>query len=286
MALLTPRFQRAIRKGSFLKKGSSSKSKLVEKTNNNNNVDGYYKCGKKDHFIKDCPLWELEWKKKNYDKGKQQNKDRVPGRRMTNKAMDKIMKKAMAYIQSSSTDESDDDDESEDEDQSLMAKQNDSESEDLLALMENSDSDADEEKKPELSFQDIKDKIQTYSKNKLISLSDFLIDAYKKNDEKEQLMTEYASLKLEEKDLEISRESLEVFVVDFKDHILVLEDKKAALETENNRLLNAPNKGEEPLENELKETNDKLLVESKKVRILQENLDKTKFELEKNLNLN
>nr|XP_016478633.1 PREDICTED: uncharacterized protein LOC107800006 [Nicotiana tabacum] len=180
MALLTPRFQRAIRKGSFLKKGSSSKSKLVEKTNNNNSADGCYKCGKKDHFIKDCPLWELEWKKKNYDKGKQQKKDRVPGQRMTNKAMDKIMKKAMASIQSSSTDESDDDDGSEDEDQSLMAKHNDSESEDLLALMENSYSDADEEEEPELSFQDIKDKIQTYSKNKLISLSDFLIDAYQK----------------------------------------------------------------------------------------------------------
>ncbi|XP_075097871.1 uncharacterized protein LOC142175190 [Nicotiana tabacum] len=247
--------KKAIRKGGFLKKGSSSKPKNVEKNNNNNSDDGCYKCGKKDQFINDCPLWELEWKKNNFDKEKQQNKDGVPRRRMTNKEMDKIMKKKMAAIQSSSIDKTDDDDVSEDEDQSLMAKEHsDSESEYILALMGNSDSDADEEEEPE------------------------------------QLISEYASLRLEHKDLEISRENLDVIVVDLKDQILVLEDEKAVLETENNRLLSAPNKGNElatniqkKLESELKETNNKLLAESEKARILQENLDKAKFELEKNL---
>ncbi|XP_070042579.1 uncharacterized protein [Nicotiana tomentosiformis] len=125
MALLTRHFQWAIRKGVFLKKGSSSKSKVVEK--NNNNTDGCYKCRKQDHFIKDYYLWELEWKKNNSNKGKQKKKDRVPGRRITNKAMDKIVKRVMVVMQSSSIDESDDDDDdddgSEEEDQSLMDKE-------------------------------------------------------------------------------------------------------------------------------------------------------------------
>lgn len=62
-----------------------------------------------------------------------------------------------------------------------MAKEHtDLKSEDLLALMANSNSDTDKEEKHEVSFQDIKDKIHTYSKNKLISLLVVLIDAYKK----------------------------------------------------------------------------------------------------------
>ncbi|XP_070039917.1 uncharacterized protein [Nicotiana tomentosiformis] len=290
MALLTRCFQEAIRKWGFLKKGSSSKSKIVEK-NNNNNTYGWYKYEKKYHFIKYCSLWELEWKKNSSDKGKQQKKDRVPRRRVTNKAMDKIIKRAMAAMQSSN-DESDNDDRSEDEDQPLMAKEDsDTESEDLLALMENPDFNVDKEEELEVSFQDIKDKIHTYSKNKLISLLGVLIDAYLKiSDEKEQLMNDYALLRLEHNDLEISRENLEVFVVHLKDQIFVLEDEKSGLETENNKFLYAPNIGKdlatdihEKLESELKEANNKLLVESEKDRILQENLDKTNFELENNL---
>lgn len=53
--------------------------------------------------------------KNNSDKGKQQVKHRVHVRRMTNKAMDKIVKKAMDAMHSSSTgDEEDDGSENED----------------------------------------------------------------------------------------------------------------------------------------------------------------------------
>lgn len=52
MAMLTRYFQRVIIKGGFLRKGSSSKPKVTEKIN----TYRYYKCGKKDHFIKDYPL--------------------------------------------------------------------------------------------------------------------------------------------------------------------------------------------------------------------------------------
>lgn len=53
---------------------------------------------------------------------------------MINKAMNKIVKRVMAAMQSSSMDEFDDDEESDEYDQSLMAKEDsDSEPEDLLA---------------------------------------------------------------------------------------------------------------------------------------------------------
>lgn len=63
----------------FLEEGQLIKIQDYEKNNNNNCVDGYYKCGKEDHFIKYYPLWELKWRKNNYDKGKEQKKYRVPG---------------------------------------------------------------------------------------------------------------------------------------------------------------------------------------------------------------
>ncbi|XP_070045492.1 uncharacterized protein [Nicotiana tomentosiformis] len=94
----------------------------------------------------------------------------------------------------------------------------------------------------------------------------------------------------ENKDLEVSRENLEIFVIDLKDKILSLEDEKAALEIRNKKLLNAPTKGkdlaidiQEKLESEQKKFNTNLLVKSEKVRVLQENLDKAKYELERNL---
>lgn len=64
---------------------------------------------------------------------------------MISKAMEKIVKRAIVTMQSSSKDESNADEESDEEDQSLMAKEDsDLGPEDLLALMENSDSDVDE----------------------------------------------------------------------------------------------------------------------------------------------
>ncbi|XP_070040980.1 uncharacterized protein [Nicotiana tomentosiformis] len=60
MAMITKDFKKYMRSG----KGSSisrnySKSKALEKQTNY----GCYKCGKTDHYIKNCPLWEIEWKK-------------------------------------------------------------------------------------------------------------------------------------------------------------------------------------------------------------------------------
>ncbi|XP_070045583.1 uncharacterized protein [Nicotiana tomentosiformis] len=55
MLLLTRRFQKMIRKVGFHKKGRTSKTKDLEKSNS----DGCYKCGSLDHFIKDYPMLEF-----------------------------------------------------------------------------------------------------------------------------------------------------------------------------------------------------------------------------------
>ncbi|XP_070041377.1 uncharacterized protein [Nicotiana tomentosiformis] len=41
------------------KRETSSKPKQIDKTN----YDGYYKCSKLDHMVKDCPMWEIERRK-------------------------------------------------------------------------------------------------------------------------------------------------------------------------------------------------------------------------------
>ena len=57
MAMITKDFKKYLRrgKGSSIS-GSYSKSKAPEKQTN----DGFYKCGKYDHHIKNCPLCEIE----------------------------------------------------------------------------------------------------------------------------------------------------------------------------------------------------------------------------------
>lgn len=119
----------------------------------------------------------------------------------------------MTSMQSSSTDKFDDDEESDEDDQSLMAKEDsDTKPEDLLGLMATSYSNINDEEEPEVSFRDIKNNIHTYTKKKLVSLSRVLIDAYHKLfAEKNQLMNDYASLRFENKDLEVSRQNLKFF---------------------------------------------------------------------------
>ncbi|PHT86584.1 putative xyloglucan endotransglucosylase/hydrolase protein 26, partial [Capsicum annuum] len=43
------------------KKGTGSKKR------SNNNPNGYYKCGMTDHQIRECPLWEIEWRKERVE---------------------------------------------------------------------------------------------------------------------------------------------------------------------------------------------------------------------------
>ncbi|XP_070004234.1 uncharacterized protein [Nicotiana sylvestris] len=65
MAMITKDCKNYLRRGNdSSRSGSYSKSKAPEKQTN----DGCYKCRKTDHHIKNCPLWEIKWKKERAER--------------------------------------------------------------------------------------------------------------------------------------------------------------------------------------------------------------------------
>ena len=76
IALITKRFTR------MLKRGQPFQKKASQKPSENTKDQVCHKCGSPDHFIKFCPLWALEQKKANFEKGKDIKKDKlVPSHR-------------------------------------------------------------------------------------------------------------------------------------------------------------------------------------------------------------
>ncbi|XP_070050081.1 uncharacterized protein [Nicotiana tomentosiformis] len=111
MAMITKDFKKYLRrvKGSSRSR-SYSKSKAPKKQIN----DGCYKYGKTDHHIKNCPLWEIEWKKERVER-RNRKKEQVQPKKSNNKGSTKAM---VTVWGEKSYESSDDDDEDE---QSLMA---------------------------------------------------------------------------------------------------------------------------------------------------------------------
>ncbi|XP_070032634.1 uncharacterized protein [Nicotiana tomentosiformis] len=59
MKMITKEFKKYLRSGKgYSRSGSYNKARAPEMQANN----GCYKCGKTEHIIKNCPLWEIEWK--------------------------------------------------------------------------------------------------------------------------------------------------------------------------------------------------------------------------------
>ncbi|XP_069150603.1 uncharacterized protein [Solanum lycopersicum] len=114
IALITKRFTR------MLKRGQTFQKKAFQKPSENTKDQVCHKCGSPDHFIKFCPLWAVEQKKVNFEKGKDIKKDKfVPSnRRMTTQEADMSMKRAFAAMGNSSDEEFEGD---ETENQSLLA---------------------------------------------------------------------------------------------------------------------------------------------------------------------
>ena len=104
----------------MLKRGQAFQKKTSQKPSENTKDQVCHKCGSPDHFIKFCPLWALEQKKANSEKGKDIKKDKfVPSnRRMATQEADISMKKAFAAMGNSSDEESEGD---ETENKSLLA---------------------------------------------------------------------------------------------------------------------------------------------------------------------
>ncbi|XP_069151168.1 uncharacterized protein [Solanum lycopersicum] len=156
--LITKRFVR------MLKRGQTFQKKAFQKPSENTKDQVCHKCGSPDHFIKFCPLWALEQKKANFEKGKDIKKDKsVPSnRRMTTQEADMSMKRVFAAMGNSFDEESEGD---ETENQSLLALEQEDDydflalvavetkeeketcrsQETILALMTGSDSEDDEE---------------------------------------------------------------------------------------------------------------------------------------------
>ena len=65
LALIRRNFKKFCKRGlNSRKKTPPTKEKIVEKPQNR----GCFKCGQTYHQIKDCPMWEVEWKKERAEK--------------------------------------------------------------------------------------------------------------------------------------------------------------------------------------------------------------------------
>ncbi|XP_070041566.1 uncharacterized protein [Nicotiana tomentosiformis] len=81
VAMITKDFKKYLRRGKGPSRSRSySKSKVPEKQTN----DGCYKCGKTDHYIKNCPQWEIEWKKERAER-RNMKKEQVQPKKSNNK---------------------------------------------------------------------------------------------------------------------------------------------------------------------------------------------------------
>ena len=83
LSLISRNFKKLFKRGlNATKKSPPLKEKNPERSQNG----GCFKCGKTDHQIKDCPMWELEWKK---EKAKKERKE------LLNKKKNKEKEQAM-----------------------------------------------------------------------------------------------------------------------------------------------------------------------------------------------
>ncbi|XP_070004501.1 uncharacterized protein [Nicotiana sylvestris] len=262
MSYLTKRFQKMVRRnGGMLKRGSSSKQK---------NYGLYYKCGKPEHFIKDCPLLKQEFSK--YNPKKASKKTPFPDKDFKRKrSADNVVKQALAAWGDSS---SESEVETDTGDSSMMAVESEeNEYDSTFALMAQSDDDEDDDNS-KVNFRDVQRNLKSYTSKKLISLSNVLIDVY------HNLVEDNDALILELGEAEQTRDDLVVCVVDLKETICelkkeedVLTKKIANLEHERDDLVVVVVDHKETIENfsrekealvkrvtEIKEERDDLLV--------------------------
>ncbi|XP_070020342.1 uncharacterized protein [Nicotiana sylvestris] len=99
VAMITRDFKRYLMRGKGSSRGTNfNKPRTHEKKTN----EGCYKCGKTDHMIKNCPQWEIEWKKKRAEL-RNRKKEQVQPKR--NKGSTKVM--VAAYGETSDEDSED-----------------------------------------------------------------------------------------------------------------------------------------------------------------------------------
>nr|XP_009623167.1 uncharacterized protein LOC104114419 [Nicotiana tomentosiformis] len=258
MAYLTRRFQKMVRRnGGIPKRGSSSKPK---------NYDLYHKCGKPEHFIKDCPLLKQEHFKHNSDKVAKRNP--VPDKCFKRKnEADNIVKQALAAWGDSSSESEEENDAG---DSSMLAvKSEANEYDSIFALMAQSDDDEDDDNDEDALTIKLGDAEQTRD-DLVVCVVDLKETIENLKNEKEVLTEKIASVEHE-------RDDLMVVVVDLKETTENLSKEKNALV--------------EKVAITEQERDDLLVViadldlcaELEKNRQLQAELEKVKNDLEKSL---
>ena len=69
LAPISKNFKKLFERGmNYGKNSQSTKKKTTEKPQSG----GCFNCNKIDHHIKECPMWEVEWKKKKSEKEKRE----------------------------------------------------------------------------------------------------------------------------------------------------------------------------------------------------------------------
>lgn len=267
IALITKRFTR------MLKRGQTFQKKTSQKPSENTKDQVCHKCGSPDHFIKLCPLWALEQKKANFEKGQDIKNDKyIPtNRRMTNQEADLSTRRAFAAMGDLSEEEFEDEGF---ENQSLLAIEQ-SNKYDFLALIAETDSgdDKEDENQSKVSFHHIKVNIESYSKKELESLLSTLIDAYQSvNSEREQVMENYAYLREVNDNLEKHNHFLQNKL---KEQIKISELSHKGK--------NSASELQLALEEKIKLLTIKYQALTERNRLLQENLDHNKLDLERKL---
>ncbi|XP_075086327.1 uncharacterized protein LOC107810242 [Nicotiana tabacum] len=210
MAYLTRRFQKMVRRnGGIPKRGSSSKPK---------NYDLYHKCGKPEHFIKDCPLLKQEHFKHNSDKVAKRNP--VPDKCFKRKnEADNIVKQALAAWGDSSSESEEENDAG---DSSMLAvKSEANEYDSIFALMAQSDDDEDDDNDEDALTIKLGDAEQTRD-DLVVCVVDLKETIENLKNEKEVLTEKIASVEHE-------RDDLMVVVVDLKETTENLSKEKNAL---------------------------------------------------------
>ncbi|XP_019250864.1 PREDICTED: uncharacterized protein LOC109229765 [Nicotiana attenuata] len=256
MTYLTRTFQKMVRKnGGIPKKGSSSR--------NFKGNDCCHKCGKHGHFIKDCPLHKQVQYKTNTDKAAKRNP--VPDRKFKRRDVaDNMVKQALADWGDSFSKSEGEDDQG---DASMMVVDNEYES--IFALMAQFDNDEDKEE-DEVSFLDVQRNLKTYSKKKLMSLANVLIDAY------HSLINDKDALIEEIGDIEQERDNMVVSILDLKEQVekVTRENNLLKIQTkkwmDNTKGKEVASKAQLEFESKHKKAKTSLVVELEKNRQRQE----------------
>ncbi|XP_059310980.1 uncharacterized protein LOC132062420 [Lycium ferocissimum] len=238
------------------------------------------KCGRSDHFVKECP----QNKQDNCDKIVRRNQ--FPDRKFRRKeSADEIVKQVLAAWEGSSSGSEDEVDQGI---TSMVAIENEATKyESIFALMAESETD-DDYKKGEVNFHEVKKNLKVYSQNKLISLSNVLINAYHALiTEKGELNDEIGEGELNDEigEVEQERDDLLISTGDMKKQINETNQQNIMLENQMRRGMGASYKGkneaskaQEELENKLKKVKQSLTAEIEKNDLLKEELKRLRRE--------